>query len=97
MYRSKGMTSSGTFKLMSIELFLATSIALVWGLINAVLYSSSIFDLSYPQQLIQIPNSLNESTILIIIFSIIISFILLLFSTIKVLRYKMIFLLKRSL
>ena len=91
------MSSSGTFKLTIIELFLSTSLALTWGLLNAILYSSSLFDLSYPQQLIQIPYSLNESTLLIIIFSITISFILLFFSTIKVLKYKIIFLLKRSL
>ncbi len=97
IYRSKGMSKLGTYKLIVLELCFATGVSLIWGLLNAILYSSSIFNLSYPQQIIQITYSLHESTILVIFLIVLISFTLLFLTTLKILNYKMIVLLKRSL
>ena len=97
IFLSRGMSRLNAFKLVIIQLIIICGFAIIWGFLNSIAFSILIFNYGYQQQVVLLSFTISQNILIIIAEIIMISFIILIISSIKILRYNLFKLLKRSL
>ena len=97
IFLSRGMSRLNAFKLVIIQLIIICGFAIIWGFLNSIAFSILIFNYGYQQQVVLLSFTICQNILIIIAEIIMISFIILIISSIKILRYNLFKLLKRSL
>ena len=96
IFRSKGMTTFNSWRLLLSQLILIIAMSLIWGFLNSIAFSISIFNYSYPQQLLPMMYSIKEYNLLLMFTITISSLIITFFTSLRIFRYNLLNLLKRS-